>query len=183
MRFVSRRPDREIDTAVQATIRDAEQLWTPETFQGEYPDKGIGIRRLVAKDFVASGQASGGFGTPQTAFGAPWAYSQAAASAWETWINGTLSDSVYVVITGIFSLDALENIIALKFTIDGKEYPIMNLQELYAMDVARVYFSKPIVVRPEKSIVVKMWGRAAKTGSLGLLGWAIGKRSYLIAES
>jgi hypothetical protein len=176
LKTVTKRPDAVIDQAVRATIAAATSLWG-EPFEGEYPESGLGIRRLAPIEFIAT---TGSAGMGDNMSGWAWTYSQATASTIETWIDVTTSDSVFVVITGIFSLDAIPNQKYLKPTIDGKEYPPIQLGELYALDVARVYFSKPIVVRPEKKILVNMMGGAAKTGSLGFLGWAIGKRSYVI---
>lgn len=176
MRYSTRRPDAAINAAVAKCVRDAEALWEPEKYQGEWAEGGIGIRRLVPLDFRKS--SSAGFGDNMSGFA--WTYSIATASTYETWIDATLSDSSYVVITGLFSLDAVPNVRMIKFTIDGKEYAPINFEELYALDVARVWLETPIIIRPEKTVETKMMGGAAGTGSLGLLGYAVGKRSYVI---
>lgn len=173
----TKRPDAAIDAKVREVIADAETLWEPEKFQGEFPQRGLGIRRLRPMDCVAA-TFSGGMAATHY-----WSYSIATAATWETWIDVVLSDSCYVVVTGIFSLDATPNVTMVKFEIDGKEYPVNNIEEIYALDVARVYFNVPIAVRPEKRMTIKIIGKAAGTGSLGLLGYAIAKRSYLIGET
>ena len=166
-----------IAQAIQSAISDAEQLWTPEKFDGPFATKGFGIRKMTAADFSKNGTA-GWTGWLSTM----WGVSIAQASTWSEWISAgvTLSDSCYFVICGFFNYDATPDIEAIKVTADGIEYPVTDLSEMNGWDIATAWSSHPIVVRPEKGIRVQLKARTAGQKHFGLLGYTIGKRSYLI---
>jgi len=164
-----------VANAVATAVADAEALWHPEKFDGVFPVKGFGIRKLVPHDICSN---SGSIYGPSNS---TWVFSQVTASTWETWISsGILSDSCYVVITGFFNYDATPDVDVLKITADGIEYPIYDLQEMYGWDIATAYFSHPIVVRPEKKIHILVKSQTAGQKKIGLIGHCIAKRSYLI---
>jgi len=171
------RADAVVSNAVATAIADAERLWAPEKFDGVFPVKGFGIRKLSA---IELGGKSG------TSLVGPYSYmfmwSVATASAWETYINETLSDACYIVITGVYNYDATPDVECIKIIADGIEYPVTYLNEMYGWDVAVAYFSHPIIVRPEKVIRIKGKARTAGQKHLGLIGYTIAKRSYLINE-
>lgn len=162
--------------AVQTAILDAEALWQPEKFDGVFPVKGFGIKRLQPRDMVA---ASGSIVGPSNS---TWTYSANTASTWQTWISaGTISQMAYVVITGIYNYDTNHSLEAIKFTADGVEYPVNNIEEMFGWYIGSVHFSHPIVVRPEKSVTISVRTRNTGQHDIGLLGYTIAKRSYLIA--
>lgn len=169
------RAEAAISTAVQQAIADAESLWSPEKFDGVFPTKGFGIKRLQPRDIISN---SGSIVGPSNS---TWVLSVATASAWNQWISaGVLSDSCYVVITGFFCYDANMNVEALKITADGIEYATYDIQEFYGWDVATAYFSHPVVVRPEKTITIQARARTVAQSNIGLIGYTLAKRSYLI---
>lgn len=164
-----------IQNAVATAIADAESLWAPEKFDGVFPTKGFGIKRLQPRDIVSN---SGSIVGPSNSI---WVFSAQTTSAWNSWISaGVLSDSCYVIITGFFNYDANPDVEALKVTADGIEYATMDIQEVYGWDIATAYFSHPIVVRPGKTITIQARARLAGQKAFGLLGYTLAKRSYLI---
>lgn len=175
------RADAIVSAAVAVAIADAEKLWTPEKFDGIFPVKGFGIRKLVARDFEGAATSALHLGGSQSMAG--WYFSITAASTWEAIISsGTLSDSAYVIITGIFNFDASPDIRKLKVTADGVEYPIYNLEEIYGWDVAIAKLSHPVIVRPEKKITIEVIADSAGKKHFGFLGYTVAKRSYLISK-
>ncbi len=171
-----------INKAVQTAITDAESLWAPEKFDGIFPVKGFGIRRLTPRD-LAGLNGAGGTSIWAGASAAEWVLSVAAGShAYTNVVSGAMvSDSCYLILTGFFNYDANGDIECIKITADGIEYPIINLEEMYGWDEATAYFSHPIIVRPEKTITIAACARTPGVKYFGLLGWIIAKRSYLIA--
>jgi hypothetical protein len=168
--------------AVTATIKDAEQLWAPEKFGGVFGSTGFGIKRLQIADLA--GQSSGGTSIvcgplSNTA----WVFSFTTAETWQPIISGaTMSDSAYIILTGFFNFDADPDVECIKITADGVEYAVMDLQEVKGWDVATVYWSHPIVIRPEKKVTIEAKARTAGSKNFGFLGYVVAKRSYLIAK-
>lgn len=171
------RTDAIVSNAVAVAVADAEELWKPEKFDGVYPTNGFGVMRLRPADLVLKTNQ------PGCRYSAMWTMSVATASAWETYITLTLSDSCYVVITGIFNYDATPDVEAIKFNADGVEYPLIQIDEMYGWDVAVAYFSHPIVIRPEKQLTIKAKARTAGFKNFGFIGYTVAKRSYLINET
>ena len=171
------RADAAIASAVQQAVTDAESLWAPEKFDGVFPVKGFGIKRLQPRDMVSN---SGSIVGPSNS---TWVFSAQTASTWVTWISaGVLSDSCYAIITGFFCYDTSPDVDALKIIADGIEYATYDIQEAWGWDVATAYFSHPVVVRPEKTITIKAKAQTTGQKKLGLLGYVLAKRSYLIGE-
>jgi len=172
------RTDAIVANAVATCVADAENLWAPEVFDGPFPKNGFGIAKLRAVDFgyMASALNTSYIGNVTNI----WSYSCTNAAAWNTWIVTTLSTDCYVVITGFFNLDAAPDVEALKFIADGIEYPIIDLTEMDAFDVADAYWAHPIIVRPTKKLQVSLKCRTTGTKFIGLLGYVVAKRSYLI---
>jgi len=168
--------------AVAQTIADAESLWAPEKFDGVFPVRGFGIRRLTPRD-IAGLNGAGGTSIFAGTSAAEWTFSIAAAAHVYTNIlsGAMISDSCYVIITGFFNYDGTPDVECIKISADGIEYPIINLEEMYGWDEATAYFSHPIIVRPEKTMTIAACARTAGVKYFGLLGWVVAKRSYLIA--
>jgi hypothetical protein len=168
-----------IQQAVQTAIADAESLWAPEKFDGVFPTRGFGIKRLQPKDVC---RLSSYFPT-SVATSDSWLFSITTGQAWVSIINAAiLSDSCYIVLTGFFNYDANPDVEAIKIIADGIEYPVIDIQEMYGWDFATAYFSHPVIVRPEKMLTIKVRCTTPGTKRFGLLGFTIAKRSYLIGE-
>lgn len=179
LELTSERPDAAINALIQATINEAARYWEPEAFGGEYPKTGFGIGRLTPKDvFCPSDATTTGAWTRSTG----WGVSIAAASTWQDWIDVTTSDSAFFIVTGIFCLDAIPNVTHIRPHVDGNDWPIVDIQEMYTFQEPKAYFSKPFAIRPEKKFKMRVIGTAAGVAKLGLLGFKIAKRSYLISE-
>jgi hypothetical protein len=171
------RGDTIVRQAVDTAISDALELWKPELFDGPFPIKGFGIAKLRAKELLKTVATQNG--AIYTGF---WGFSVNTASTWETMVDVTLSDSCYIVITGIFCYDANPDVELIKITADGVEYPVMDITEMYGWDEAIAYMSHPVVVRPEKQLKIKWKAPTAGQKKIGFLGYVVAKRSYLINE-
>lgn len=171
------RADAIVAQAVATAIGDATTLWSPEPFDGVFPVKGFGIARLKAADVRLRHTLEGSL------YSNFWGVSINTASTWETYWDNTLSDSCYVIITGIYCYDADPDVTEIKFIAEGIEYPVINIQEMYGWDIAVAYFSHPIIVRPKKALRVKVKAITAGQKKLGFIGYTVGTRSYLITEA
>ncbi len=180
LELVAERPDQAIMQLVNATIQEAGQYWSPEQYGGEYPKTGFGIGRIRPSDvfIVGVGSSSNNAWTSDTG----WGCSVGATSTWQDWINTTTSDSAFLIITGVFCLDAIPNITHIRPHVDGNDWPTIDIQEIYTYQEARAYFSKPFAIRPEKAFKIRAIGLAAGISKIGLLGFVVAKRSYLIVE-
>jgi hypothetical protein len=168
-----------IQQAVQTAIADAESLWAPEKFDGVFPTRGFGIKRLQLKDICRlSSYFPLGYSTSDA-----WMFTIAVGQTWYSVINAAvISDSCYVIITGFFNYDQTPDVEAIKVIADGIEYPVIDIQEMYGWDFATAYFSHPIIIRPEKLVTLKVRCTALGVKRFGLLGFVVAKRSYLIGE-
>lgn len=179
------RAEAAISSAVQQAVADAESLWAPEKFDGVFPVKGFGIKRLQPHDIMPIWTAVQH--APNTVSDI-WAFSITTANAWTNIISqSVMSDSAYIIITGFLNYDGAPDVDAIKITADGIEYPTIDIQEMYGWDVATAYFSHPIIVRPEKMITIAVRARSTTAGAatckqFGLLGYVVAKRSYLIGQ-
>lgn len=182
LRFSDERPDAAIKKAVAATIADAEANFAPLKFEGEYPTSGIGISEL--RPFHVENTTSN---IPQTSNLNYWQTSVVGVSTWADWINVTLDKDLYVVITGIFDLESSPNVTEIAPSANGLDLPVVNIEQMFALDVARAWFEKPFVVKPDNNLTIQLYpkqGVAATTSErIGLMGYAIAKRAKLINRS
>lgn len=163
--------------AVMAAIKDAETLWAPEKFGGVFSSTGFGIKRLQPKDLA------GPTGSIIGPIVSAWVISINTAETWQVIVSGcTLSDSAYVILTGFFNYDDEPDVEAIKITADGVEYAVMDLTEVYGWDVATVYWSHPLIIRPEKMVTIEAKARTAGQKQFGFIGYTVAKRSYLIGK-
>lgn len=181
LRLTDRRPDAEIKTLLDAVIADAAATWK-ETFDGEYPKTGFGLGSLRQLDCT-------GGGTPGTTDGLSyvtskyyWALSIQTAGTWQDWFDITTSETAYLIVTGVFCLDATPNITEIRPYVDGDDFPVINVEQMYAWDIARAYFTKPFAIKPQKKFKMRVVGKTAGQANFGLIGYAVAKRSYLITE-
>lgn len=162
--------------AVQTAIADASTLWAPLTFDGVFPIKGFGIKQLEAWDIDPADGTQGHVNTNE------WLLSFGTARTWINMFSDVICDDIYVILTGVFNYDATPDVTHMKITADGIEYPVMSFDEMYGWDVAVAYFSHPIIVRPEKKMVINMYANTAGQKNFGFLGYTIGKRARLLTQ-
>jgi len=178
LKVTDKRPDAEIDKLVDAVIADATAAWSPEKFDGEYPKTGFGIGILRPKDV----QVKAGVALDTAVGSVYWGASIAAASTWQDWINITTSLDAYLIITGVMILDATPNVVAIRPHVDGEDFPVIDVEQIYAWDEAKGWFSKPFAVKPGKSFKIRILAKNAGIANIGLLGYKVAKRGYLITE-
>lgn len=161
------RPDQRIASLIDATVRDAETNFAPLTFEGEYPQSGIGIQELrcrhlgIAQDF----------------------WQMSVTTSFADWVNKTLGTDNYVIVTGLFNLTIDPATTQLSPSANGKDLPIVDVEQLYALEVSRGWFPKPYAISPSNNITIQAVGRVSQTERLGSLGYTVGKRSYLINKT
>lgn len=160
------KPDTEIRSLIAATVQSAEQEFAPLKFEGECVSNGIGLgvlrpRHVIANDF----------------------WQMTVTTSFANWINKTFGNNNYAVFTGVFNLTIDPATSEIWPSANGKDLPYMNIENLYAMRDQRGFFSKPYAVGPNNNITIQAIGRVAQTERLGLLGYVVGKRSYLITAS
>lgn len=176
------RPDQAIKKAVAATIADAEANFAPLRFEGEYPTSGIGISEL--RPYHIENTTTN---IPQTSNLNYWQTSQLTGSTWTDWINVTVDKDTYIVVTGVFDLEATPGVTELAPSANGLDLPVINIEQSFGLQESRVWFPKPFVVKPDNNITIQLYGMAgvAATTSerIGLLGYAIAKRAKLINRS
>jgi len=175
IRLTENRPDVEIQKGIAAAIKHATDMWAPLQYEGEYPSKGFGITTLRPRDVYTASTMLGS---------AYWTISIAAASTWQDWIDVALTDMAYVIVTGIFNIDPAPKTVEIRGKCAGNDLPVVNIEEMYAWDLARAWFTKPFWAKPSDGITIRAMGKAATTVGerLGLLGYTVGKRAYLIKE-
>lgn len=180
LELTSERPDAAINALIQATVIESGKYWEPEQYGGEYPKSGFGIGRLQPRDvFIAGiGTSAANAWTSDTM----WGICVAAACTWQDWISTTTSDSCFIIVVGVQCLDAIPNISQIRPHVDGNDWPVIDIQEIYTFQEPKGYFSKPFAIRPEKAFKIRVTGVTAGISKFGLLGYVVAKRSYLITE-
>lgn len=179
LRLTDVRPDAEIAKLLDSTVRDAEVEWKPLVYEGQYPTTGFGITELRPLHVVATRDATG-FLLFMSSIS--WGASITTASTYFEWINLTLTDQAYVMPTGVFNLESTPKVTEMKPSANGLDMPVVNLEQLYALDLARVWFEKPFAARPNNNFKNELVARTTGTERIGLLGYCIAKRSYLITK-
>lgn len=172
LRLTEVRPDAEIKKLVDTTVEDAKINWAPLKYEGEYPRSGFGISELRPKQI-----RGGTHNLPSTI---TWGASIATASTYFTWMNLTLTDMAYIMPTGVFNLEALPRVTEIAPSANGEDLPTINLEQMYALDLARAWFSKPFCAKPNNNLTIQLVARNTGIDRIGLLGHCIAKRAYLI---
>lgn len=182
LEYTDEKPDKTIEKAVRAAIADAEANFAPLKFEGEYPVSGIGISEL--RPYHVENTT---LNIPQTSNLNYWQTSQLTGSTWSDWINVTLDKDLYIVVTGIFDLEATPNVTEVAPSANGLDLPVVNVEQSFGLQEARVWFPKPFVVKPDNVLRIQLYGRTATPATtserIGLMGYAIAKRSKLITRS
>ncbi len=187
--MTDKRPDQAINAAVKEAIDNATQRFQPLAFEYEYPRTGFGITALTPRPVAATNQSPNLQGN--VASSTIWGVSSiTTANTWQDWINLNLDDRVYLVITGVFNRTQVPLISNIRFKANGEDLPWVNLDEMYTWDLSQGYLQRPLIISPTNNFVVRIIGEKASTGGsgqpaerIGLLGYQLAKRNYLIAES
>lgn len=166
------RPDAEIDKLVDEVVRNAETEWAPLKYEGQYPVGGFGITELRPKHI-----RGGTHNIPSTI---TWSASIGAASTYFSWMDLTLTDMAYIIQTGVFDLEATPLVTEIAPSANGQDLPTVSLEQMFALDVARVWLEKPFAARPNNNFKNQLVARDAGIERIGLLGYCLAKRAYLI---
>jgi hypothetical protein len=84
--------------------------------------------------------------------------------------------------TGIFNLETNPMVTELRPSANGLDLPTVNIEQLYALDLYRAWFEKPYCARPGNNIKNRLVARNVTVERIGLMGYLIAKRAYLILE-
>ncbi len=175
--------DQNINQLVQATIAQATADFQPLQFQGEFPLDGFGIAVLRAKDLAVTNQATGlqSIAASSIVWGAQ---SIAAASLWQDWLNITIDSRIYTAVTGIFYPENAPIIEAIRVRANGIDLPVIQIEELQTYDVSFAFLERPFAVRAAQNLTLRVVASAAKAAveHIGLLGYTVAKKAYLITE-
>lgn len=177
LRLTDVRPDAEIDKLVKDVIKNAETEWSPLVYEGYYPAAGFGITELRPKHVVKTVDATG---FSMFASSISWGASIETASTFFKWIDCTLTDMAYIIQTGVFNLEATPRVTEIAPSANGQDLPTVNLEQMYGLDLARAWHEKPFAARPNNPLTDQLVGRTTGVERIGLLGYLIAKRAYLI---
>ena len=172
MAYTQQRPDGEIQKAVDQAKSRAVQEFTNMSFQGEYPETGYGIVSMRPRHIQAGAAAWGSSNF--------WASCYTASVTWEAWVNITQTELAFEIICGLWNYEASPKTVEVYMTADGRDFPTINIEEMYAYDVARIFWAKPLTISPKKAWT--FWHKGTNTGveREGIVGYTLGTRSWLI---
>jgi len=167
------RPDDQIADLIKGVVTNAEVEWAPMKYEGFYPENGFGISELRVKHIPSYGNAYWG----SSHF---WSESITASNTFEPWINGTMTNMAYVLVEGLFNREPVPKVYEVAPKARGNDLPTVNIEQMYTLDVARIWLEKPFAVAPNNDLQIQ--NKADNTGieRIGLLGHCIAKRAYLI---
>jgi hypothetical protein len=94
-----------------------------------------------------------------------------------------VNEDCYLIITGIFNLTPNAKVTEMYIKANGEDLPIINLEEMYAYDLSRVFFTAPFIVKPKSGFTVQVYATAATQERLGFVGYCLAKRAYLINKA
>ena len=185
VRLTDKRPDAAINAAVGEVIGDALELWKPLRYEESWPKTGFGITNLTARAVAATNQVTGLAGG--VAGSAVWGVTAVTVSTWTDWINLAIDDRSYHIVIGVFNRTQNPSITHIRPRANGEDLPQISLEQLYNWDLSEAYFTKPYAVRPGNNHTVRVFTERTIAGvpaeRIGLLGYVVAKRAYLIAES
>lgn len=169
--WTDNRPDAKIAEAFDQAVAMASEEWSPLPFEGLYPRSGFGYQELRPCHL-----------------GEPW-------SDVDSWVvsittaycftsgnvcNVTVNQDCYLVVTGLLNLSPEPIIAELRIQAGGEDLPIMQLEEMYAMDVSRVFLTQPLIFKPKSKLTISALGLKTGLTRFGFIGYTIAKRAYLI---
>lgn len=175
LHLTDERPDAEIKKALDAVIADALTAWSPLPYEGYYPRNGFGITDLRPKHVnVGAGTTWGSSNY--------WAASHAASNTFGDWMNFTLTNQAYVIQTGVFNREAVPKTYDMVPQANGEKLPVINIEALYTLDVARAWYSKPYAIKANNNLTIRLKAENTGVERIGLLGVCLAKRAFLIEE-
>jgi len=176
LKFVDDKPTAAIAAALGEIKSKAATEFRNQSFEGEWATSGYGITSIRPAHIQAGAAAWAG--------SHHWGASYAASETWTAWVNITQTELAYELITGIFNLEAIPKTVEVYFTMAGIDLPTLNVEALYAEDLSRMFFQKPLYVSPSKpwTTYLKAVGGIG-TERIGMLGYTVGTHSYLILRS
>lgn len=173
MRYSNERPDAAIKQIVDHTVGEAAKYFKNAAFKGEWATEGFGITAIRPQHVGAGNSFWGGSHY--------WSACYAASETWSSWISATQTDLAYEVITGLFNLEASPITSELYLRMSGVDLPTLNVEEMYAYDISRLFFKAPVSISPTKPWDLYM---KAVLGigieRIGLLGYTVAAHPYLI---
>jgi hypothetical protein len=174
LEITAQSPDKIIYDTLQNVITNViAKDWPQLPYEGEYPVTGFGIQEIRPVHFGLTSNY--------------WATTVAAGVNALTWNDyfGTVNVSLdcYLIITGVYNLSPYPTVTAVKFTANGQELPIMHIELLNTLSEARMWLKKPIVLKPKSTIRIEWFSITAQQNKLGIMGFCLGKRAYLINKA
>jgi hypothetical protein len=171
---VQETPDQRIRDIVKMAIDQAKAEFSPAQYEGQFPRNGFGIQELRPTHV----------GMPVSDVDA-WLCSVTSTSTYTyiSWFDITVNQDCYLIVTGVMNLTPNAKVVSIKFTANGEELPVMHLEEIYAYESSRVYLTAPFIVKPKSGFKAEVYGTAATQERLGLLGYCLGKRAYIIGKA
>jgi len=169
------KPDTEIQNLIDSVVEDAKVQWAPLLYEGSYPENGFGISELRVKHVP-------GYGGSYWGSSHFWSESITASNTFEAWINGTMTDMAYVLVEGVFNREAVPKVYEIAPKARGNDLPTINIEQMYTLDIARIWFEKPFAVGPNNDLQIQNKGDNTGIERIGLLGHCIAKRAYLIVR-
>ena len=174
LKFVDDKPTAAIAAALNDVKGKAAIEFKNQSFEGEWATSGYGITAIRPTHIQAGAAAT--WGSCHA-----WEASYAASETWTAWVNITQTQLAFELITGIFNLEALPKTTEIYYEMAGISLPTLNIEAMYAEDLSRMFYQKPLYVSPSKpwTMYIKGIGGTGRE-RLGLLGYTIGPHSFLI---
>lgn len=104
------------------------------------------------------------------------------ANTFANWISTAIDKDAYVIATGIMNLTVDPHIVELQPTLNGNALPVIHVESMYAFEEPLAYFRKPFAVKSGATMKIEYTGTVAQTELLGLLGFTVAKKSFLITQ-
>ena len=161
-----------------AAINRAKQIWNGYSQGGLYPgDKEFGICPLRANEMANDVTATTLSGTYNFR-------KNLGSTAWVNLFNYTVRDDIIHAFAGFSVPDDTLRLLALRFEIGDRKYPILDIQEAKGWDGFSIIFKEDAgkeLIAPEKtSVLVKGYGEAVGYQTIIPLGFMLYKRKDLV---
>lgn len=162
-------------------INKAEYKWDQD-FSGMhpyYPHQGLGMSSIRPKHFQQNNNPV--YSRNGTLPKDQWACEVYDSRIWFDWINCTVNENCYMIITGIFALNNLD-ITDLAFRANGIDLPVQNIQMINVLQEKVLWLANPFTIAPGNNLTVRVYSLSNTTQYIGLMGHIIGKRLINIEE-
>ena len=113
LRFTDEKPDIKIAEAMKKAIELTQNEFAPLRFEGPWPTTGIGISELRPRMFMSADH---------------WQFQSSAS--WADWINKTISDNAYILMTGILNRSITPIVTDIWPSANGYDMPRMNVEQM-----------------------------------------------------